>query len=107
MNLSNRLTTRFLSSLYIENEHDHLAAKSWLTDLFDEETYEKVSCGANNCWLGLTPVDHSSCLQLDIGVSAFAPSRAMKLTEVVNFIRKLCDRPFYRQERLGGYAYLR
>ncbi len=105
MNQSHRLTARFLSS--IENEHDHLAAKSWLTDLFDEETYEKVSCGANNRWLGLTPVDHSSCLQLDIGVSAFAPARAMKLTEVMNFIRKLCDRPFYRQERLGGYAHLR
>lgn len=46
MNEGNRLTARFWFP--IENEHDHLAAKSWLTDLFDEETYEKVSCRVKN-----------------------------------------------------------
>lgn len=81
MNPKPRLTARFLSP--IENEHDHVAAKSWLTDLFDEETYEKVSCGPRNCWLGLTAVNPSSCLQLDIGVSAFTPVRHMGITKVV------------------------
>ena len=85
-----------------------MAAKSWLTDLFDEETYEKVSFGVKSSLVALTPVNHRSCLQLDTGVSTLTPVRAMGLTRMMNDIpRKFCDRPFYRQERLGGHAYLR
>ncbi len=31
-----------LSQLYPANEHDLAEAKGWLTDLFDEDTFEKV-----------------------------------------------------------------